>query len=194
MGKRLRYLWACKVSPLDQIRAPARATLDVRTGDGSVSVQPLSGDIRVHTGDGSITATGLKGEISLETADGHVSATGLDGRVRVHSGDGALLVSGRFDRLELTSGDGGIEARVEPGSRVTSEWLVRTGDGRIRLDVPRDLKANLDVHTGDGGITLDMPIQITGRITRSTVMGSMNGGGPAIRIRSGDGSITIGPA
>ncbi len=175
------------------VQMPARATLDVHTGDGSVSVQPRAGDIRVHTGDGSITATGLKGEISLETADGRVSATNLDGRVRVHSGDGHLSVSGRFDGLELTSGDGGIEARVEPGSRVMGEWLVRTGDGRVHLGVPRDLKADLDVHTGDGGITLDLPVAITGRVTHSTVVGAMNGGGPPIMIRSGDGSITIGP-
>jgi len=175
------------------VQLPAQATLDVHTGDGAVSVQPRSGDIRIHTADGPITATGLKGEISLETNDGRVNATGLDGNVRIRSGDGHLVVSGRFDRLDLTSGDGGIEARVEPGSRVTTGWMVRTGDGRVHLNVPTNLKADLDVHTGDGGITLDLPIQITGRITRSTVLGSMNGGGPAITIRSGDGSITIGP-
>ena len=177
-----------------EVMMPARATLDVHTGDGAVTVQPLAGTIRIHTGDGSIAVSGLKGEISLETSDGHISATGLDGRVRVHSGDGRLQVSGRFDGLELTSGDGSIEARAEPGSKLTAEWLVRTGDGRIHLDVPRDLKADLDAHTGDGGITLDLPVQITGRVTHSTVVGSMNGGGPPITIRSGDGSITIGPA
>jgi hypothetical protein len=177
-----------------EVMMPARATLDVHTGDGAVSVQPLAGTIRVHTGDGAITVAGLKGDISLETGDGHVSATGLDGRVRVHSGDGRLNVSGRFDALELTSGDGGIEAHVGIGSKLATEWLVRTGDGRIHLDVPRDLKADLDVHTGGGGITLDLPVEVTGRITHSTVVGSMNGGGPPIMIRSGDGSITIGPA
>jgi hypothetical protein len=122
-----------------------------------------------------------------------VNATGLDGRVQVHSGDGRLLVTGRFDRLELTSGDGSIEARAETGSKLDAAWLVRTGDGRIHLGLPGDLKADLDVHTGDGGITLDLPVQVSGRITRSTVQGSMNGGGPSITIRSGDGSITIGP-
>jgi hypothetical protein len=177
-----------------EVMLPAKADLDVHTGDGSVTLGPLAGNIRVHTGDGAITASGLAGEISLETADGHVSATGLDGRLRVHSGDGALRVSGRFDGLELTSGDGSIQARVEAGSKVASDWLVRTGDGRIHLGLPRDLKADLDAHTGDGGITLDLPVQVTGRVTHSTVVGSLNGGGPAIMIRSGDGSISIGPA
>ena len=177
-----------------EVMLPARATLDVNTGDGAVTVQPMAGTIRIHTGDGSIEVSGLKGDISLETGDGHVHATDLDGRVRVHSGDGGLRVSGRFDRLELTSGDGGIEALVRPGSKLAAEWLVRTGDGRIHLDVPRDLKADLDVHTGDGGITLDLPVEIVGRVTHSSVVGSMNGGGLPITIRSGDGSITIGPA
>jgi len=177
-----------------EVMVPAKADLDVHTGDGHVTLSPLAGNIRVHTGDGAITATGLRGEISLETADGHVSATGLDGRIRVHSGDGRLEVSGRFDGLELTSGDGGIDARAGAGSKLASDWLVRTGDGHIHLDLPRDLKAGIDAHTGDGGITLDLPLQVTGRITHSTVVGSLNGGGPVITIRSGDGSISIGPA
>lgn len=177
-----------------EVMVPAKADLDVHTGDGHVTLSPLAGNIRVHTGDGAITATGLRGEISLETADGHVSATGLDGRIRVHSGDGRLEVSGRFDGLELTSGDGGIDARAGAGSKLASDWLVRTGDGHIHLDLPRDLKAGIDAHTGDGGITLDLPLQVKGRITHSTVVGSLNGGGPVITIRSGDGSISIGPA
>ena len=177
-----------------EVMLPAKANLDVHTGDGGVTLSRLAGNILVHTGDGGITASDLAGDIALETADGHVKATGLDGRLHVHSGDGGLEVSGRFDGLELTSGDGSIRARAEAGSKVASSWLVRTGDGRIRLELPRDLKADLDAHTGDGGITLDLPIQVSGRITRSTVAGSLNGGGPAITIRSGDGSISVGPA
>jgi hypothetical protein len=176
-----------------EVMVPAKANLDVHTGDGSVTLSPLAGNIQVHSGDGVITATGLAGEISLETSDGRINATGLDGRIRAHTGDGRLEVSGRFDALDITSGDGSIHARAEAGSKLTSDWRVRTSDGRIHLEVPRDLKANLDAHTGDGGITLNLPVQVTGRISHSTVVGSMNGGGPALMIRSGDGSISIGP-
>ena len=177
-----------------EVMMPAKADLDIHTGDGGVTLSPMAGTIRVHTGDGSITASGLRGDLALETSDGRVNATGLDGRLRAHSGDGRLTVSGRFDALELTSGDGSINARAEAGSTMGTDWTVRTSDGRIHLEVPRDLKADLDAHTGDGGIRLDLPVQVTGRMTRSTVEGSINGGGPSITIRSGDGSISIGPA
>jgi DUF4097 and DUF4098 domain-containing protein YvlB len=177
-----------------EVMLPARATLDVRTGDGSVTVGPLAGTVRIHTGDGGIRVSGLKGDIAVETGDGRVTATGIDGRFTAHSGDGGIHASGRFDQLDLTSGDGSIEARAEAGSTMATEWRVRTGDGRIHLNVPRDLKADLDAHTGDGGITLDLPIQVTGRMSRRDVVGQMNGGGPSITVRSGDGSIVIGPA
>lgn len=177
-----------------EVMMPAKATLDVHTGDGSVTAGPLAGTVRIHTGDGGIRLSGLKGDVTVETGDGRVTATGIDGRFTAHSGDGSIHASGRFDLLDLTSGDGSIEARAEAGSTMASEWRVRTGDGPIRLAVPRDLKADLEAHTGDGGITLDLPVQITGRMSRREVVGSMNGGGPAIMVRSGDGSILIGPA
>jgi hypothetical protein len=177
-----------------EVMLPARAALDIHTGDGSVTVGPLAGTVRIHTGDGGIRVSGLRGDVTVETGDGSVTATEIDGRFTAHSGDGSIHASGRFDGLELMSGDGSIQARAGAGSRMASAWRVRTGDGRIELDVPRDLKADLDAHTGDGRITLDLPVQITGRMSGRTVVGSMNGGGPPIVLRSGDGSIVIGPA
>ena len=176
-----------------EVMMPAKGTLDARTGDGSVTVRQLAGTIRIHTGDGSVDVTGLRGEISLETSDGRIVAEELDGRLSAHTGDGAIHASGRFDLLELTSGDGGIQASATAGSTLAADWLVRTSDGRIRLALPRDLKANLDVHTSDGGITLDMPVQVLGRVSRHNVSGQLNGGGALLKVHSGDGSITIEP-
>src|SRR4029079_415765 len=43
------------------LQVPREAELDSRTGDGSVRVPPVSGNVRIFTGDGSITADGLQG-------------------------------------------------------------------------------------------------------------------------------------
>src|SRR3989442_2479477 len=98
------------------LQVPREADLDIRTGDGSVSVQPVSGRLRIFTGDGSITADGLRGEIRLHTGDGSIRATGFDGRLEADTGDGHMDVRGRFDVLHLRTGDGGIEAEAGPGA------------------------------------------------------------------------------
>ena len=177
-----------------EVSTPRRADLEVDTGDGSVTVGALEGTARLHTGDGEIRVTDLKGELWLRSGDGPIAGTGLDGKLVAHTGDGHVRISGRFDRLEVTTGDGRIELRAEPGSKLDSDWLVRTGDGGVDLSLPRELKANLDAHTGDGGIQLDLPVQISGRFSRGTVVGALNGGGPPLVLRSGDGGIRIGPS
>jgi len=173
------------------LQVPREADLDIRTGDGSVSVPPVSGNVRIFTGDGSITADGLQGDIRLHTGDGSIRATGLQGRLEADTGDGHMDVRGRFDVLELRTGDGGIEAEVERGSKVSGAWSLRSGDGGITLRLPEDLSADLDVHTGDGHITLDFPVTVAGSISTSTVRGKLGAGGPPLRVQTGDGSIHL---
>lgn len=173
------------------LRVPKQVDLDVRTGDGGVEVQPVSGHVTISTGDGSITADGLQGEIRLHTGDGSVRATGLQGRLEAGTGDGHINVRGRFDVLVLRTGDGGIDAEVEPGSKIETAWSLHSGDGGITLRLPADLGADLDAHTGDGGIVLDEPITVTGTITASRVRGKLGAGGQPLRVETGDGSIRL---
>src|SRR5207245_16571 len=98
-----------------ELSVPREADLEVRTGDGSVSLQPVSGRVSVETGDGSIKAEGLKGDVRLRTGDGGIDASGLDASLHAATGDGHLRVGGRFDVLDLRTGDGSIDAEAEPG-------------------------------------------------------------------------------
>jgi DUF4097 and DUF4098 domain-containing protein YvlB len=173
------------------VSVPTPADLDVRTGDGSIDVSPLSGNLALRTGDGSITADGLQGEILLQAGDGSIKATGLAGQLEAHTGDGHIDVRGRFDRLDLHSGDGGIETVAEQGSRVESAWSLRSGDGSITLRLPEDLGAELDAHTGDGRIEVERSVTVSGRISDSAVKGKIGAGGPPIQIHTGDGSIHL---
>jgi hypothetical protein len=174
-----------------EVRVPRESDIEVNTGDGSVSVQPVSGRVRIETGDGSISVEGLRGDVQLRTGDGGIDAAGLDATLRAHTGDGHLRVRGRFDGLDLSTGDGSIDAQVEAGSKASAGWALRSGDGSITLGLPSDFAADLDAHTGDGHITLDLPVSVEGRISASTVRGKLNGGGPVVTVRSGDGSIRL---
>jgi hypothetical protein len=174
------------------ISLPRQSDIDIRTGDGSVDVGPLEGDIRVWTGDGHIVARELKGGITLHTGDGGIDASDLDGRLDASSGDGHIAVRGRFETLNLESGDGRITADAVEGSALKSGWSLHTGDGGLTLRVPVSLKADLEASTGDGSISVDMPVQIEGMYKPSRHLhGQLNGGGPLLRLRSGDGSIRL---
>ncbi|MBI3663326.1 MAG: DUF4097 family beta strand repeat protein [Acidobacteria bacterium] len=174
------------------LMVPREADLTAETGDGHVNVKSLAGKIDVHTGDGHITVTSLRGTMRLRSGDGHIEGENLDGTLEAQTGDGRITVSGRFDGLELRTSDGRIEAAAKPGSKIETEWFLSTSDGSVQLRIPDNFGADLDAHTGDGRITVDFPITVaTGAMSRSSVRGKLNGGGPPLRVRTGDGSITI---
>jgi DUF4097 and DUF4098 domain-containing protein YvlB len=183
--------WGHGASVRVELRVPRELNLDVTTGDGSVTAQPISGQIRISTGDGNIRANGIKGNMYMHSGDGHIEAADLDGTLKVDTGDGHVTVGGRFDALDLHTGDGNIDASASSGSKVAANWTLHSGDGRINLRIPGDLGADLDAHTGDGSITVDMPITVAGSLTHSSVRGKMNGGGGLLKITSGDGSIHL---
>ncbi len=174
-----------------EIHVPRELDLDVHTGDGNVSTQPVAGRIRIDTGDGNVSANGLKGDVSMRSGDGHIEASGLDGTLEVNTGDGHISVDGRFDALNLKTGDGNIEARVQHGSKVASGWRLHSGDGHINLWLPGDFSADVDAHTGDGHITMDVPVMVSGSLSHQSIHGKLNGGGGTVAITSGDGSIHV---
>jgi DUF4097 and DUF4098 domain-containing protein YvlB len=143
----------------------------------------------LHTGDGSISLHGLHGTLRADTGDGSIRGEDLDGALDAHSGDGSVHVAGRFDKLLLHTQDGSVEAEVKDGSRLDGDWRIQTGDGSVRVRVPKSLAADLEAHTGDGHIRFDLPF--TNTKDEHTSQAKLNGGGPALVLRTGDGSITV---
>ena len=174
------------------VTVPAELTLSVRSGDGAVDCDPLGGRFTFETGDGAVRAHGLKGDVEVSTGDGRVILDDIDGRLRARTRDGHLTASGRFDALDLGTGDGRVDASARPGSRLASTWSVETGDGAVSLRIPHDLAALLDTRTRDGSINVELPISVQGRVHSHELIGELNGGGPTLRVRTGDGSITLG--
>jgi hypothetical protein len=178
-----------------------RVELEVRIpkGDWGVGSRSVRVEVRapremsaaIHTADGSITLEGLKGDARLATGDGNVTVEALDGSLDAKSGDGRIEVRGRFDQLNIWTSDGSVEAAIQPGSKLATGWRIQSGDGSVRLRLPPDLAADLDVHTGDGHISSQLPVAAFGSPSDSSLRGKLNGGGLTLTIRTGDGSIDL---
>lgn len=174
-----------------EVRMPRAADLTVETGDGSVESEAVEGRLEIRTGDGHIGVQGAKGEIRLRTGDGHIEARGIDGSLDATTGDGHIRVEGRFDILNIKTGDGSVDARVNPGSKMLQAWSISTGDGSVDAALPDGLQANVDARTRDGRISVNLPVTVEGEISKSSIRGKLNGGGPPLTIRTGDGSVRL---
>lgn len=174
------------------VTLPESSTLDVRSGDGAIDIPALRGKLNAEAGDGHIRVIGAKGDVTLSTGDGAIDATELDGSLSARTRDGHLNVSGRFDALDLRSGDGRIDATALTGSQPARDWSVESGDGSLALRIPHRIRTLLDARTRDGGLHVDLPIGVRASDVHHELVGQINGGGPTLRVRTGDGSARIG--
>jgi hypothetical protein len=102
-------------------------------------------------------------------------------------------VTGKLAGVRLHTGDGSIVYHVEPGTEMSDDWNITTGDGSVSLYLPANFGAELDAHTGDGSIINDLGVAAEegGNRDRHTVRGRLGDGGRQLRIRTGDGAIRL---
>jgi DUF4097 and DUF4098 domain-containing protein YvlB len=173
--------------------------LDVRIPRGGFSQDstvlelkiPLDCDVDVHSRNGSIMVKGAEGRLVLHTDKGNIEALGIGGTLDAESGHGDLQVDGTLSVASLSSVTGNIAAQIDHGSKMSSGWMVRTGDGNVDLRLPEDFSTDLDVQSGDGNIRLEFPTAMVGGGQQSRVQGPINGGGQHFEVHSDKGNIMV---
>jgi hypothetical protein len=173
---------------------PSGSNLIVRTGDGSIKVEHVTGRIELRSSDGSVTGTDLVGDIVAHTEDGAIKLERLDGKCDAASDDGSIEVQGRLDGLRVSTDDGSVVVKALSGSKVGRDWSLTTLDGSMVLYVPDALAADLDAQVDDGTVRLDSSIEFEkandGR-AKNVLRGRLGAGGPRLTMRSGDGNIRL---
>ena len=171
---------------------PRRANVLARTGDGSIQIDRVDGRIELRTGDGSVRGADLKGAVTIDTADGSVALQNVEGALDARTGDGGVSASGKLDAVRVRTSDGTVTLRAEPGSAMSDDWDVSTGDGGVVLYLPDSFAAEVDAHTDEGHVSADRGFNVSaGKGDRRTLRGRMGAGGHALRIRTGDGGISL---
>jgi DUF4097 and DUF4098 domain-containing protein YvlB len=171
---------------------PRNANVMVRTGDGSVRVEQVTGRAELRTGDGTVRGAELKGSVTVDSGDGSVTLQDVDGSIDVRTGDGGVSVAGRLTAVRVRTSDGSVTVRAETGSAMSDDWDISTADGSVAVYLPEPFDAELDAHTGDGRVTTDQSIVMAGGKTdRGTLRGRLGSGGRALKVRTGDGSIHV---
>ena len=173
------------------VSVPKNTDLVARTGDGSIAVTGVHGKLELRTGDGSVTGTGLDGEVVANTGDGLIALDGVKGKVDVNTGDGSVRIAGAPTALKAHTGDGLVALNLEPGTSIKENWEITTGDGGVSVELPGAINAELDASTGDGTIHAgDFGLQADND-SKHELRGRLGSGGSTLKVRTGDGGITI---
>lgn len=167
--------------------------LHARSGDGAIRADRLEGRIELRTSDGSVRADEITGRLEVDTGDGSITVGAMDGEAVLTTRDGGVSLSGRLQAVRIRTGDGSITLRAEPGSTIAPDWSMSTGDGSVAVYLPEGFNADVDAETRDGRLRSDFDLGGADGDSRRrrSLRGTIGDGGAPLRIRTGDGSISL---
>lgn len=160
------------------IQVPRKSTLDLATvNDGDILVRDVSGEVNVENTNGDVRLVGILGPVVAHTTNGDIEA--VLGRLDPNKG------------CSFTSMNGDLDVTIPPTTKATLR--IKTDNGEIYTDF--DLKVGPQTiskgeetdgssrhrrgsHSGDYGYETSM-------------VGSLNGGGPMVHFQTFNGSIFI---
>jgi hypothetical protein len=176
-----------------EIRLPARATIaPARTCNGAFDVTGISGPLDLHSSNGAIAVRNVDGDVTARTSNGKIAVSGGSGALTLAASNGPVeMQEMRAGVLDVQTSNGRI---IFTGSLAAgSRNRLTTSNGSVTLTLPPDLAANVDLKTSNGTIGVGYPLttQPDGEIARTSVRGTIGGGGSQLVVRTSNGSITL---
>jgi DUF4097 and DUF4098 domain-containing protein YvlB len=182
----------------------------LKTSGGSIRLEQVEGQWSARTSGGSIRARGVVGMTDLNTAGGSIKVEGAGGSSLKASTSGGSLELGGIAAPAAPRTPGGpitIETSATPLSATTSGGSIqaaitqapkesvdlKTSAGGISLILPAGAGFELDASTSAGGVSSEIPVSTVegGKMGRSSLRGTANGGGPRVKLRTSAGSIRV---
>ncbi|HTJ88379.1 MAG TPA: hypothetical protein VL349_14015 [Terriglobales bacterium] len=174
------------------------AGASLQTGGGSIHVNKCTGEVKAETGGGSIDLGDIGGSVSMETGGGTLKVSSASGPIKGETGSGNIELWG-VPSAHVETGSGAITAKFIRGGNGTSNSELETGVGDITVylvsNVNLTIRASIEAANGQQ-IVSDFPeIKIAseggGQWGPKLVSaeGSLNGGGPVLKVRTTMGNI-----
>jgi DUF4097 and DUF4098 domain-containing protein YvlB len=171
----------------------------LETGGGSIQVERCAGRVKASTGGGSIDLGDIGGAAEMETGGGSIHLSSAKGAVRAETGGGSIELNG-VPSARAETGAGGIVAKFIASNGEHNDSVLETSAGDITVylapNVNISVRASIEVANGHN-IRSDFPdIKVTtegGDYGPKTVTaeGSLNGGGPVLKVRTTTGDISF---
>jgi hypothetical protein len=176
------------------IETPASLGLDAQLSDGGFSAHGLNGEFQIRSADGGISLDDVRGTFNLKTSDGHLAVHHASGQIEGRTSDGSMDVDGQFSKVLLHTSDGSVTFALAEGSALTAPSRIESSDGSVRIRLPQNLAANLELSASDGHVHCALPLALDGYDSKGSghhIAGRLNAGGTPLTVHTSDGSVTV---
>ncbi|MFK7888029.1 MAG: DUF4097 domain-containing protein [Gammaproteobacteria bacterium] len=189
-----------------RVTVPPNFNLDLDSSGGSLRVADLGGSLRARTSGGSIQMGVIAGEVDANTSGGSIKLDGggasarvntsggsirvgrVAGDLHAHTSGGSVRIDGVQGNVDATTSGGSVEATLL--QQPTSDCKLSTSGGTVTLNMAGEFAVDINASSGGGRVTSDWPIDGK-KSAKRRLRGSLNGGGPLMRLSSSGGGVRI---
>lgn len=159
------------------------------TSGGSIEIDGCDGSVEVKTSGGGIRISGVSGDVTASTSGGPISVRDTDGTLSLKTSGGGIDVQGARGSIQAHTSGGGIKAELL--SQPQSDCSLSTSGGGITVRIAEGVGVRLHAKTSGGRVRVGFPITVQGALESNEVRTDLQGGGPALILRTSGGSIQI---
>ncbi|MFH1069426.1 MAG: DUF4097 family beta strand repeat-containing protein, partial [Candidatus Glassbacteria bacterium] len=134
--------------------------------------------------------TGLRGEAETNCVSGEIRVEGQDGSLKANTVNGAISVTGSSGCIQTNSVNGSVDVKLDKDHPV-QELLCNAVNGSIRIELPDDLGADVELSSLAGGLSLDPALGLERKLGGKQAKGLIGSGGTKIRARVVSGSVAL---
>jgi hypothetical protein len=148
---------------------------------------PLNYNIDLNTSGGSIEIENLQGEVDAYTSGGSISLENVQGDVDIKTSGGSLNLDNIIGKIDAKTSGGSIKLKLPKNP--TEDSRLKTSGGSITAYLAKDVAVNLYAKTSGGRASSEF--SVNGDITKKSIKGTINGGGPELILKTSGGSVRI---
>jgi DUF4097 and DUF4098 domain-containing protein YvlB len=171
----------------------------LQTGAGTIHVDKCTGEVKAETAGGAIELGEISGDVTTETGGGSIKVNSAGGPVKAETGGGGIELWG-VPSAHVQTGAGPIIAKFVASRGQRNDSMLETGVGDITIylvpNINLTVRASIEASTGHS-IKSDFPeIRVSSEggqwgPKQVSAEGSLNGGGPVLKLRTSMGNIYI---
>lgn len=149
---------------------------------------PKSFSVTALLNGGNLEVSDLNGDITAQTYGGSISGINITGNITAESGGGSANIDINDGEVNIATQGGGVSCNY---SGVNKGIDLNSAGGKIKLNLPENIDAKIDLIASGGGINIEGFTLNNATYLEERITGNMNNSGLDIKCSSGGGDIMI---
>ena len=172
-----------------EVRTPRGTAVEIVASNGRVSVEGLRSAVTARSSNGSVELCDVVGDVHVATSNAKVCCFATEGKLVARSSNGKIELEDHRGSIDASTSNGLIRCSV--GALGRAGCQLSTSNGRIVLELPEEVDAEVDIRVDNGVIRNDRPLCHAARERGGQLRGRLGRGGAPIRLRTSNGSVSL---